>query len=67
MPVIDLITGLERNSVEFTPEKRERLREAYKTAQEGGDDVFTFEDNEYVTNYAKYLIEYLDMKLVTTH
>lgn len=53
--------------VEFTPAKLRRLKCAYKHAlehqQKTGEDVFVFEENEYVVGYARYLIEHLEMKL----
>lgn len=42
---------------------RERLRKAYNKADKANQDSFVFEDNEYVTRFAKYLLEYLDTKL----
>ena len=39
-----------------------RLKKAYDRATSESKDMFTFEGNDYVTNYAKYLIEYLEEK-----
>lgn len=50
-------------SIAFDKPMRERLRKAYVKAVDENAEQFTFEGNEYVTNYAKYLLEYLDMKL----
>lgn len=50
------------NKIIFTAEKRDELRAAYEAATERGDDQFEFEGNDFVTSYAKYLIQYLDMK-----
>jgi len=52
-----------RPVLRFDKPMRERLRRAYEKAVNDNEAMFTFEDNEYVTNYAKYLLEYLDMKL----
>ena len=41
----------------------ERLKTAYKAARGQGLEDFVFDRNVYVTNYAKYLIEYLETKL----
>lgn len=49
-----------RQLVGFTAEKAEALRAAYKQAVTEGKDTFMFERLEYVTGYAKYLLEYLD-------
>ena len=48
--------------IEFTPEKLAELKKAYKQAKEDKKPVFTFEDNEYATEYAKWLIEFLELK-----
>lgn len=40
------------------------LKEAYKNASKKGIDQFTLDNKEYVTGYAKYLIQYLEMKNV---
>jgi hypothetical protein len=45
--------------IEWTVSKLKRFKKAYKAATKLGVDSFEFEDNIFVTNYAKYLIEYL--------
>jgi predicted GTPase len=40
----------------------DRLRIAYETAKKEKADSFIFEGNEYLTDYARYLLEYLDRK-----
>lgn len=52
-----------RVTIRWDKPMRERLRKAYKKATDAGFDSFVFDDNEYLTRYAKYLLEYLDMKL----
>jgi hypothetical protein len=42
---------------------RDRFRKAYESAVKANKDSFTFDGNEFVTNYAKYLLEYLDMQM----
>jgi len=49
--------------LEMNQKTFERLKTAYEAARQQGLDSFVFEDNEFVTNYAKYLIEYIEMKL----
>ncbi|HEY6021358.1 MAG TPA: hypothetical protein VIY48_16075 [Candidatus Paceibacterota bacterium] len=49
--------------VTFDKPKRERLRKAYRAAIRKKQDKFTFDGNEYLACYAKYLLEYLDMKI----
>jgi hypothetical protein len=51
------------DSVTFTLEKLERLRIRYAQARLKNEEWFVFDGNEYVTNYAKYLIEYIEKKL----
>lgn len=46
--------------VEYTPEKRDRLRKAYDKARSYGHGTFSFDGHTYLTDYAKYLLEYLD-------
>ncbi len=48
------------NLVNYTPEMRDRLRKAYLKAEMEEKLSFTFDGKEYVTLYAKYLLEYLD-------
>ena len=38
------------------------LKLAYKKARESNKDFFIYKQGELVTDYAKYLIEYLEMK-----
>lgn len=49
--------------VEFDKSKLKRLSERYKQAVMNKEDSFIFEDNQYLTDYAKYLIEFLEDKL----
>ena len=46
-------------NINYTPAKVRALRHAYTQAVKAGQEQFTFEGNEYVTGYAKYLLEYL--------
>ncbi len=46
--------------ITYTKESIERLRKRYEEAIAGGDDRFTFEGNEYMIDYAKYMLEYLE-------
>lgn len=50
-------------NIEFTIVKKLALRKAYNKAVEDKRDQFTFEGNEYLVSYAKYLLEFLDTKL----
>lgn len=46
----------------FTKAKLTKLKRAYTNAVKDKEDIFTFEGQELVTGYAKYLIEYLNLK-----
>lgn len=48
--------------IEFTPELLEKLKEAYGLAIKNGKPLFIFNGSEWVTDYAKYVIEYLNNK-----
>lgn len=47
-----------QNMVEFNQQKLERLKKAYAKAGKG--EVFVFEGNKYVKEYAGYMIQYLE-------
>jgi hypothetical protein len=55
------------NQITFTPEKRDQFRAAYNEAVENGEDVFEFEGNEVLVDFAKYLLIHLDNVLATVH
>jgi hypothetical protein len=44
----------------FTKELTAQLRRAHECAVERGDEMFYFNGESLDTNYAKYLLEYLD-------
>lgn len=46
--------------IKATPEFLKGLKKAYKAAEANHAETFTFEGNEYVVGYAKYLIEFLE-------
>lgn len=57
--------GDERKTINWTPEMLARMKQAYekeKAAGRGGKETFTFDGNEFVMDYAKYLIEFLEGK-----
>jgi hypothetical protein len=47
------------NKVTFDRPKIERLTSAYEQAVKESKKEFTFEGQDYVTDYAKHLLEYL--------
>ena len=50
------------NNITFDAAKRDKLRKAYGEAVTNSHAEFTFEGNEFVTSYARYLLQYLDSK-----
>ena len=48
--------------MEFTKAKYIKLRTAYNRAMREGKIQFTFEGQEILVAYAKYLIQYLEMR-----
>ena len=49
-------------TINFNRPKAERLRAALAAAQRQGQEQFTFDGNDFLTAYAKYVMEYLDMQ-----
>ncbi len=52
----------EQEKIAFTPELRDSLRETYDNAVQNSHEMFRWDGREYVTSYAKYLLQYLDMQ-----
>ena len=48
----------------FDRAKLEKLKGAYRKALAAKEEMFTFEGDEYLVTYAKYLIEYLENVLI---
>ena len=48
--------------VPFTRDSLRRLRKAHKQAKESKNTSFYFDGNEYLTAYAGYVIEYLEIE-----
>jgi len=44
-------------------ENFEDFKAAYEKAVEEGKEIFFFEEQEVLTNYAKYVVQYVDAKL----
>tara|TARA_R110000824_G_scaffold252940_1_gene441790 strand:- start:607 stop:777 length:171 start_codon:yes stop_codon:yes gene_type:complete len=49
-------------NVDFTPEKFTKLKAAYNNAVKHNMESFVFDGSEWLTNYAKYAIEFLTPK-----
>lgn len=47
-------------TIEYNKSKLKLLKKAYNEAVNQKKDSFTFQNQEYVTDYAKYLIEHLN-------
>jgi hypothetical protein len=50
----------ERKMIQWSPEKLQKLKVAYCAAKDQGKKSFLFNGDEFVVDYAKYLIEYLE-------
>jgi hypothetical protein len=50
----------EKNTLKFTKESLEELKELYEKNKDS--DVLVFMGREFMPNYAKYLIQYLEME-----
>jgi len=48
--------------ITFTKESFKRFKKAYKDAIRNKATQFTFEQNEFIVGYAKYVIEYIEGK-----
>lgn len=48
--------------LEFTPSKARRFKEVYQDTLEHHRQSFIFEGHEFLTDYAKYVIEYLESR-----
>jgi len=47
-----------KNMISFTPEKLKQFKQVYAKCEKG--KTFVFENNEYLKEYAGYMIEYLE-------
>lgn len=50
-------------TVSWTPAKLEKFKVAWKAADDAEKESFTFDGNEYLVTYGRYLIEYLEYVL----
>lgn len=50
------------NTISFDKRKFKLFKKAYAHARELKRGSFVFDDNEFLTDYAKYVIEYLEPK-----
>jgi hypothetical protein len=50
------------DTINFTYDKYEKFKKAYKQAIEDNKTDFFFEGHQFLTSYGKYLLEHLDKK-----
>ena len=55
---VETKVGKDSTLISWTPEKLNRFKVCYQ--ENITRDIFTFDEQEYVANYARYLIEYLE-------
>jgi hypothetical protein len=58
--VASWLSGESRRIIRWSPDMLKRFKVAYEAAAADKADTFKFEDNEFVLDYAKYLIEHLE-------
>ena len=51
------------DTMEMTPKVLRELKKAYATAVDNNQTIFTFQGKEFVTKFAKYLIEFIEDKV----
>jgi len=64
LSVVSIKSGPMMASMEFDRVKAKQLRKKYEEALRNDDTSFWFEDQELLTAYAAYLLEYLDTRLI---
>lgn len=52
----------DQKMLEWNSSNVEEFREKHKLAKERDSKTFIYQGNEYVLDYAKYLLEYIDTK-----
>ncbi len=53
-------------NITFTPAKMRQLKALYEQACDEKQETFLFEGHEMLIGYAKYLIEYLESRFLTS-
>ncbi len=62
MSIVNRMIALDQATITFTAEMRDSFRLQHKAAIEQNINPFLFDGNKYDIGYAKYLLEYLDMR-----
>jgi hypothetical protein len=57
-----LTNYLNTTEMTFTIDTYNRLKKEYNNARQNNLEIFTFDGHELLTDYAKYMIEYLKTK-----
>lgn len=52
-----------KDTIHFTPESFARFKKDYAYAKAEGFDTFIFEGHEVLVDYAKYMIQFMEMRL----
>lgn len=50
------------NTISFNQESFKNFKKEYNLAVENNQEMFVFDGNDFLTSYAKYVIEYLKTK-----
>jgi len=50
------------NTISFTTESFKNFKTDYNSAVKNNQEMFVFDGNDFLTSYAKYVIEYLKTK-----
>lgn len=56
------MTNENQETITFTPESFRSFKKLWAVSAQQGDEQFTFEGHEFLTAYAKYLIEYIETR-----
>jgi hypothetical protein len=53
--------------ISFSEKKLEEFKKVFKKAEKNSEEFFTFEGDEYLITYSKYMIEHLELKFKKEH
>ena len=60
---VSIVAGIDKKIISFNRQTTEQLRTAYNQACADDKEQFVFDGQRLVTQYAKYLLEYLEERL----
>lgn len=52
------------NTISFNKESFQNFKNQYETSVKNNEEMFVFDGNDFLTSYAKYVIEYLRPKFM---